>query len=587
MTAHPSLTAAETAADPMAEGFDNVQAGGLDAAFDALPHDPAELLRIAARHVARRASTTTRLIEALGREVAWSRMLWQGLLHEVQRAEAHGRGGQHAGTPRFAAMPHSVRSYLTQEAERALGGARQDVPLADLIREALREEHDPVMAATARAKPVPPEERTRLLAVLEGRDVDSADRKRWLTDEQWQRVVARHPGATKPTKATSTPADLCRCGHGKAMHVGALVGSCIGCASPGLTSTKCWSFRRPEPPVPHEQVVEGLVDRSARELAGEVVELLLGHHPEHKGRFEQRFGAELDRLLPVNEDGVAQKASQPRPQGPDCPGCRTTLRTNGYYLESHTCGRTLAEGLDHIRQAQREAPGAEGSWLAQCERLAGAQLQAATGEGGGRPLFIAAEDLSKARVAELDNLIAEIVGPTPEAPDCPDDGEPPPTEDPRDYDPSEPLCACGHPEHAPLLRCRRPGCACESYTPHPATIASVDEHRAEILAEVKRRGSWPTHGGWRALRLRVQKLGARFDEQHYEQALSSLKLTDAQWNELKDLERGPCGHFGPGVVRLQNALTKAGYASVTRDPVSTCRITDAGRERLALGRGPR
>lgn len=55
----------------------------------------------------------------------------------------------------------------------------------------------PVVDAFRRAKPVPPEDRERLLTALAEVKVDVHDPSRWMTTEQLQALLAAHPGAPR------------------------------------------------------------------------------------------------------------------------------------------------------------------------------------------------------------------------------------------------------------------------------------------------------------------------------------------------------------------------------------------------------
>lgn len=90
------------------------------------------------------------MVARLARELAWSRMLWRGLGGEAEQALAYQRqrGGQHAGAPPLAGAPVSLLRRLEREARDALGPARQDVPLAELVREAQGEGRRPAAPAT-------------------------------------------------------------------------------------------------------------------------------------------------------------------------------------------------------------------------------------------------------------------------------------------------------------------------------------------------------------------------------------------------------------------------------------------------------
>lgn len=126
----------------------------------------------------------------------------------------------------------------------------------------------------------------------------------------------------------------------------------------------------------------------------------------------------------------------------------------------------------------------------------------------------------------------------------------------------------------------------------------VAEHRAAIVAVVKRNqasgapesGWWPRVG---SLYRTVQaNLGGRFSAPAFTEALGALRLTGPQWVELEALAKGAQPTFGAARARVQNVLCSCGkeLAEIGCDAGPTpglCSITKAGRERLALGRGPR
>lgn len=81
------------------------------------------------------------LVEALMRELAWSLLVVKGLAYDVELARAfrENRGGQQAGTPCLVSLPPSVIAYFERELRSVLNGARIDVPLEDLVRDALEQ----------------------------------------------------------------------------------------------------------------------------------------------------------------------------------------------------------------------------------------------------------------------------------------------------------------------------------------------------------------------------------------------------------------------------------------------------------------
>ena len=104
---------------------------------------PDDLLSMAA-HVVRSSTVedpSSRVFAHLTRELAWSRMCWRLLLADLVTARLYReqRGGQQAGVPAFVTMPPSTLIALERDASAALGGAREDVPLDVLVREALGE----------------------------------------------------------------------------------------------------------------------------------------------------------------------------------------------------------------------------------------------------------------------------------------------------------------------------------------------------------------------------------------------------------------------------------------------------------------
>ena len=128
--------------------------------------------------------------------------------------------------------------------------------------------------------------------------------------------------------------------------------------------------------------------------------------------------------------------------------------------------------------------------------------------------------------------------------------------------------------------------------PRVTAKASMEEHRKAIVALLKAvnvngRVDWPKPN---ALRLHVMHVLLKaFDQQAYDRALASLKLTDPQWSMLKMLGEEPQPMHGKALVRVQNTLCDAGFAEKRYVAVADekCCITDAGRERLAMGRGYR
>lgn len=161
-----------------------------------------------------------------------------------------------------------------------------------------------------------------------------------------------------------------------------------------------------------------------------------------------------------------------------------------------------------------------------------------------------------------------------------DDGEPPPTRDPRDYVGTDPLCACSNPSCMPGSTVGAP----HDYTPHPDTPASFAEHRAAIVATVKAAKKWPPAG---ELAMTVREaIGPRFHDMSYAQVLAGLRLTDARWNGLGvSIEKS-----GAAINRrVGDNLAERGYGSFQWSfrQAFTFFASDAGRERHALGRGPR
>lgn len=131
---------------------------------------PTEIMRAA---IARAA--TDPLVASLLRELAWCRLYLQTIATDVEQARAHRevQGGQRAGIPHLVSAPPSLLSYLGRETRHALGGARQDVPVEDLVRAALgeRDGAPPALPTSALASAEPP-------------------RPVRLTDAQWKELEA-------------------------------------------------------------------------------------------------------------------------------------------------------------------------------------------------------------------------------------------------------------------------------------------------------------------------------------------------------------------------------------------------------------
>lgn len=157
-------------------------------------------------------------------------------------------------------------------------------------------------------------------------------------------------------------------------------------------------------------------------------------------------------------------------------------------------------------------------------------------------------------------------------------------------DGADPLCVCGHPAHAHLLRCPRPNCSCESSAEPPATPADVEETRGVIcnIVLIDCSSKWPKPSSLRALV--AARIGARFDEQSYSEALASLKLTTPAWDLLVAIGNAGEGGYNlanpRGVVarRLRDDLCLIARRTQHHHAVV---LTPAGRARLAMGRGPR
>ena len=463
--------------------------------------------------------------------------------------------------PRLAGVRPSVLQRLERDAQDALGGARQDVALGVLIREALGEPRSP-------AKP--------MARPLDG-SVHRADRM----------------------AAESTCA---RCGHNKAAHAGAMRG-CLLCIAPG-GQTRCARFIASTgngmaeerlhcgcpvklrghldtcptalagvrfdddaPPfLPHQATKEEILAALARLPKGRELT------PHERARMDDGRAAVArgERGIPheVVMATIIQRAASEHAEAisgfltnPSDPAVRAARRA--------VYERALREAIDEaIAKGPATAPEIE------VERVAGEDDPCAHPDDCIVQIVGTAALTCRACMASMaipDPIVVSeshtvvvlrehrSAAPLPAG----DDG------DGEEFGEADERTMAGLPDE-------------------PDTAASLDEHRAAIVSVLKGRGGarWPRAADLLAgVKGCMEAVGQAFDEHLYQRALDALKLTDAQWDGLT----AACSSDGANFDhRVGQSLAERGYGKFGDG--RRWRLfyaNEAGRERLALGRGPR